>query len=103
MRRFGFKIVGIVVMVVAFVFGLSAVVMYLWNYALVPSLDLNPLTYWQAMAILVLSKILLTGFRPRGSGGHWKSKWKSKYQNMSDDDRQVFRDKWKKRCGSDEQ
>ena len=80
MRRFGFKIVGIFVMVVAFVFGLSAVVMYLWNYALVPSLELNPLTYWQAMAILVLSKILLTGFRSRGPGGHWKSKWKSKYQ-----------------------
>lgn len=103
MRKFGFKkIVGMGAMVFVFVFGLTAVVMYLWNYALAPSLDLNPLSYWQAMAILVLSKILFTGIRPRKSGGPWKSRRKSKYQNMSEDERQVFRDKWKKRCGPGE-
>jgi hypothetical protein len=101
-KRFGFKIVGMVVMVLTFVFGLSAIVMYLWNYALVPTLELNPLGYWQAMAILVLSKILFTGLSPRKPGGPWKERWKGKYQNMSDEERQVFRDRWKRRCGPEE-
>ena len=103
MRKFGFKkIIGIVAMVMIFVFGLSAIVMFLWNFALAPSLNLNPLSYWQSMAILLLSKILFTGIRPRNAGGPWKSRWRSKYQNMSEDERHIFRDKWKKRCELEE-
>ena len=98
MKRVGFKIIGIMIFGSALILGLSAAVMYLWNYALVPAIGINPLSYWQAMAILVLSKILLTGFRPRKPGDHWKSKWKSKIQNMSDEEREQFREKWKQRC-----
>ena len=99
MKKVGYKIVGIIVFGTVLITGLSAAVMYLWNYALAPSIGINPLSYWQAMAILVLSKILLTGFRPRKHGGHWKHKWRSKMHNMSDEEREQFREKWAQRCG----
>ena len=71
MRGFWFlkalKIVAIVAVVLGVV---SFITMSLWNW-LVPALFSGPLiTYWQAMALLVLSRLLF-GFHPRG-GGHWR-------------------------------
>ena len=71
MKRFGFAhvlkfaIIGIVVLGV-----LSLIAMYLWNW-LVPTLFAGPtITYWQTLGLLVLSRLLLGGLRPRGSFGH---------------------------------
>ena len=43
-------------------FGLSAIVMWLWNAILPNVVNVSSITYWQAMGILVLSKILFGGF-----------------------------------------
>ncbi len=77
----------------------SAVVMLLWNYSLVEATGVNPLTFWQATALLVLSRILFGGFRfgPKGGGG--PSKWRSKWKGMSEEERKQFRENWKQRCG----
>ena len=95
------KGLGIFGFVVLALFGLSAVVMLLWNFAVVPTFNANPLTYWQAMALLALSKILLGGFR-MGPRGHWarhRKKWRGKWGQMSDEERSKFKEEWKKRCG----
>ena len=49
------------------------VVMWLWN-GLIPAIfGLHAISYWQALGILVLSKILFGGFRGRpGFGMHWR-------------------------------
>jgi hypothetical protein len=48
----------------------SVIVMYLWNW-LVPTLFSGPaITYWQTLGLLLLSRLLLGGFRPRGPFGH---------------------------------
>jgi hypothetical protein len=77
--------------------------MSLWNW-LVPALFNGPkLTFWQALGLLVLSKILLSGFG--GSGGwkgrgamHWKQHYYNKFSTMSPEDRERFkermREKW---------
>lgn len=96
-KRIGFKIVGVLIFVPLAVAGLSALVMYLWNYALVPGVGFGEINFWQAMAILVLSKILFTGIRPRRRGHHgppWRKKWKG----MSDEEREAMKDKWKQYC-----
>jgi hypothetical protein len=90
------KIIGMIVIGTLILFGMSAIVMYLWNFALVPSLNLDSITLWQAMAILVLSKILFTGFRPRHKPTQ-HAPWQ-KWRNLSDEDRQVFKDRWKEHC-----
>jgi len=94
-----------------FVFG--SAVMYLWNW-LVPSIftSLGPITFWQAIGILILSKILFGGFRGRGGwrggcgcGGYgWRGRrhmqWKEKWMNMSEEDKAKLKEEWKKRCES---
>ena len=50
------------IVIVALVFGLSVVVMYLWNALLPDILGVSAITYWQAIGILVLCKILFGSF-----------------------------------------
>jgi Ca2+/H+ antiporter, TMEM165/GDT1 family len=68
---------------VAGVFILSGVVMYLWNTILTEAVGFHTITFWKAMGILVLSKILFSGFPSinghhgfRGRHGHeLREKW----------------------------
>jgi hypothetical protein len=87
-----------------FFFLMGYLVMLLWNYSLVQITPLQRLNLWQAMALLLLCRILFGGFRfggtPRGGGvshpkaPHWREKW----MNMSEEERERFKAEWKKRC-----
>lgn len=92
----------------AFLILIGFVVMSLWN-ALIPSLFNGPmLTFWQAVGILVLAKIFLYHPRSRhwhGHGGwnpsyhrHWKKRFEAKLASMSPEDREKFKNEWRKRC-----
>ena len=96
--RTGIKITGALVLVGLALFGLSYIVMKLWNFALAPTFEINPITYWQAMGILILSKLLF-GFPFRKGGGRWdRRRWSDKFKNMSEEERNEFRKKWQERC-----
>lgn len=104
----------------------SLVVMLLWN-AIIPGITgWALLTYWKAMGLLVLCKILFGGFpgRHRGSNGptwmrdghkrsHWwrglsgeererwkerRHDWREKWERMDEAERTKFRDRWRNRC-----
>lgn len=91
--------------VIAMVFILGAIVMYLWN-AIIPHIftSLGPITYCQAIGLLILSKILFGGFRGRGCGCRrgkfYGRKWKEKWMSMSEEERAKFKEEWKNRGGS---
>lgn len=96
-----------VVLALAFVAVLSFVVMSLWN-ALIPSLFQGPtLRFWQAVGLLILSRILFGGFRGRGGwhgrhGGHgrWREHmWRRHWENMTPEERERLRARFKHRCG----
>lgn len=81
----------------------SYAVYWLWNTVLVAVVPVKSVTFWQAVGLLILSRLLLGGFKfgPRsggfrgaGGGPPWREKWRQ----MSDDDRRKFRSEWKKRC-----
>ncbi len=99
MRRKG---IGIVLFIGLGIFALSWVVMFLWNYSVSPSVGVNNLSYWQAMALLVLMRILVGGFRfgpsMRRGSGKW-GKWREKWKGMSDEERDRLKKEWRKRCG----
>lgn len=87
-----------------FVAVIGFVTMSLWNW-LVPVLFNGPqIDYWQALGLLLLSKILFWGFGGKrhhhdGPGMHsWKRRFYGKFSNMSPEDREAFkqrlRDKW---------
>lgn len=85
------------------VFGLLAVTaftfatMWLWNW-LVPVLFQGPvIDFWQTLGLLVLSKIFFSGFGKGGSShnGKWRGYWKEKWQGMSPEERERFKQKMK--------
>jgi hypothetical protein len=94
------------VLVPALIAVLSWVVMSLWN-ALIPALFHGPLvTFWQAVGLLVLSKILFGGFRGRGGHhgwnghGRWRGQmWREKWASMTPEERDRLRAKFRGRCG----
>jgi hypothetical protein len=77
------KYVGFGILGIGFIIGVIFGVQALWNW-LVPELFNGPvLTYWQTAGLFLLSKILLTGVGPGGSGGKYKDKreWRRKYHD----------------------
>lgn len=82
---------------------IGAVVMLLWN-ALIPGIfHLGEITFWQALGLLVLSKILFSG--GTCGGGHkrhherWKNEMREKWEHMSPDERQKFKMKLRYKGG----
>lgn len=93
-----FLVLGLVLIAV-----LSLVVMGLWN-ALIPSLFHGPeLRFWQALGLLILSRILFGGFRSRGGWhGHWRERmWRHHWESMTAEERERLRARFKHRCGWD--
>lgn len=77
------------------------VVMWLWNHVL-PGLvpGVGYLTFYKAVGLLLLCRILFGGFKGRHRGDfRGRQHWKEKMMHMSDEERQRFKEEWKQRCG----
>jgi len=87
--RFKARLVGRGVLILAAIAVLGLVVMLLWN-AIVPSVfsGIRALDYPHALGLLVLSRILLGGFRGRGGlpGRRWQ-----RLENLTPEERARFR------------
>ena len=77
---------------------LGGVVMALWNAILPEVLGAKPVTYWQALGLLLLSRILLGGFRFGGGGSSWKGRPRGRWTAMSDEEKARIKEEWQKRC-----
>lgn len=74
--------------------------MLLWNAIITPVMAVGAISYWQALGLLVLCRVLFGqgpwGGKPslppgaRPSGPH--------FLNLSEDERQKMRTEWKKHC-----
>jgi hypothetical protein len=103
------KGLGFVALGVLFVFIVGTVVLFLWN-SLMPTLfGLTVITYWQAIGLLILSRLLVGGMG-KGRGGHPRHKWKnhmrSRWGNMSAEEKaemkSKFRHRYDKYCGPED-
>ena len=104
-RRFWFgKAVMILVFCAAFVMLFSFIVMSLWNGVLHEVLGVKLITFWQALGILVLSKILFSGFGGgfRHKREHFRNRFRQKmldkWEKMTPEEKQKFKAEWKNRC-----
>jgi hypothetical protein len=71
-------------------------VQLLWNWLLPPMFGLPLLTFWQALGVLALSRILFGGFgHHRGPGFRMRDKW----ERMTPEERERFRQGMRARCG----
>ena len=74
-------------------FAVSGVVMLLWNGILPGVLHTGTITLLQAMGMLVLSKLLFSGFRGRrGMGGwHGRKRMFGKWEMMTEEEKEMFK------------
>ena len=84
---------------IALFFAVGGIVMLLWNWLMPIIFGLKAITYLQALGLFLLSRILF------GSFGFGKrkppfanSKFKEKMMNMTDEERQRFKEEWESRC-----
>jgi hypothetical protein len=86
--------------------GVSYLVMWLWNWFVPAVIGWKTIDFWQAMGLLVLSR-LLVGFRGFGGWhhhghGHWRSHWRARmherWSNMTPEEREQFKATMKERC-----
>ena len=86
------------------------VVRLLWNWLLPPLFGWREVTFWQALGILVLCRILFGGFGGHGHArgglrgrmaGRMADRVADRWQAMSPEDRERFRQRLRERCGFD--
>lgn len=100
-RHWVSKLPKILLMAIVGVAVIGFVVMSLWN-SLMPALfGWHTVTFWQAIGLLILSKILFGGFRGR-PGGHmgWRGRMRERWASMTPEEREKFRQGMQgRRCG----
>lgn len=86
----GLKI-GSMVVVAATVLGF--IVRGLWNVLMPPIFGWRLITFWQALGLLLLCKILFGGFHRHGGGGRnqWRKRMKERWEHMTPEERERFR------------
>jgi positive regulator of sigma E activity len=78
----------------------SFVVMELWNWLMPVIFGLHAISFWQALGLLVLSKILFSGFRRRpGFTRDWRMRMIRRWEDMTPEERDKFRAGMRAGCG----
>ena len=103
-KKKGWKLVLIPFGIAACIGLVGLAVMLLWNHLLPEILGVSTITFWQAVGLFALCKILF-GFGKGNGGAPWKkAAMARKFKNMSPDEREAFRHemenrmcRWKKR------
>ena len=101
-----------------FIFAGGQAVKLLWNSLATPLFGLPLLSFWQALGMLMLCRILFGGFG-FGGGGHSgprgriggrmadrmadrvADRFAERWQNMTPEERERFRERVRERCGFD--
>jgi hypothetical protein len=90
----------IAVFVPAAVAVISFAVMSLWNILMPTIFAVRAISFWQALGLLVLSKLLFGSFRPRtGVGSHWRRRMMDRWEHMTPEEREKFKLGMRGGCG----
>jgi energy-coupling factor transporter transmembrane protein EcfT len=91
-------IVAVLVFTVMFLVGW--LVMSLWNWLLPALFGFKTIGYWQAIGLMVLSRLLFGGFRAMGSrsgDGHGR-RFARRWERMTPEEREKFRQAMRQWC-----
>jgi hypothetical protein len=77
-------------------------VMHLWNWLLPPLFGWRQLTFWQALGLLALCRILFGGWGSHGpsrsGGSKFRRRMDERWERMTPEEREKFRQSWRARC-----
>ena len=78
----------------------GAIVQLLWNWLLPPLFGWPELSFWQALGLLALCRILFGGFGPHASpGSRVRRRLAERWEHMSPEERERFRQRMRERWG----
>jgi hypothetical protein len=101
MKRFWIlRGVKFAIFVAAAIAALGYVVMSLWNWLLPPLAGWSAIGFGQAVALLLLCRILFGGLRGHG-GGHWRHRLRERWEQMTPEEREHLRAGLGRHCGRD--
>ncbi len=84
------------------------IVLHLWNWLLPPLFGFRQITFWQAIGILALCRILFGGFGLTGSGrsnvrsrmaDRMADRMAERWEHMTPEERERLRQSWRGRWG----
>lgn len=98
--------------IAAFIFIGGEIVMHLWNWLTPALFGFRLITFWQALGLLILCRILFGGWS-HGSGSRtqvrgnfrqrmqerWESRFADRWAEMTPEERERFRQRFGDRCG----
>jgi hypothetical protein len=94
------KVLRIVLFAIVAAAALSFIVMSLWNVLMPSVFGVRTISFWQALGLLLLSKILFGGFRPYAGGGpRWRGRMMERWEKMTPEEREKFRQGMRRGCG----
>jgi hypothetical protein len=93
-----------VILIPLFIFVGGEVVMRLWNWLLPALFGWRMITFWQAVGVLALCRILFgrIGGRPHYRPNfrrHMAERWQERWERMTPEEREKLRQGWRSRCG----
>src|SRR5947209_1139026 len=77
------------------------VVRLLWNWLLPPLFGLREITFWQALGLLVLCRILFGGWGGHSHRPHFRRRRAERFEQMTPEERERFREGIRGRCAFD--
>jgi len=99
MNEHNYKVGRKFIFIPIFFAAISALVMFLWNWLMPELFALKHINYWQAMGLLLLSRILVGGFHFGGKPKFAERKaMREKFMGMTDEEKEAFKEQWKQRC-----
>jgi hypothetical protein len=76
------------------------IVLHLWNWLLPPLFGWRQITFWQALGLLVLCRILFGGLGGHGSGRpNFRRRMKERCEHRTPEERERFRQRMRERWG----
>ena len=73
----------------------------LWNWLLPGLFGWRLITFWQALGLLALGRILFGGLGCHGShGGGFRRRMADRWEKLTPEEREKFRQSFQARCGS---
>ena len=83
-----------------FIFVGGSLVMYLWNWLLPPMFGWRQLTFWQALGMLALCRILFGGLGLHGRGhSNMRRRMQERCEHMTPEERERFRQGMREKWG----
>ncbi|HTQ80181.1 MAG TPA: hypothetical protein VMM92_09300 [Thermoanaerobaculia bacterium] len=78
----------------------GGVVQLLWNWLLPPLFGWHAITFWQAVGLLALCRILFGGLGRHGVRGYgFRRRMAERWEQMTPEERERFRQGMRGRCG----